>query len=137
MKTFKDLIYGIIVSMTIAGIGYTSANAQSSVWRIAGYPSVTPSPTFARITESDSTSLMFRVLISNPAKERVNISVYSADSGYLHNEDIFDLHYSKTLSFSEVEDGIYTIEISKGRETVKKRFGISTNTYTVKTKKLL
>lgn len=137
MKTFKDLIYGIIVSMTIAGIGHTSANAQSSVWRIAGYPSVTPSPTFARITESDSTSLMFRVLISNPAKERVNISVYSADSGYLHNEDIFDLHYSKTLSFSEVEDGIYTIEISKGRETVKKRFGISTNTYTVKTKKLL
>ena len=85
----------------------------------------------ANVNPTDSV-MKFRIWVANPEEAKVTISIKSENSGYYFSKRLSDAWYAQTYDFSNVEDGIYTIEIEKGKETFRKNILISTENYTVR-----
>ena len=97
---------------------------------------VTPQTKLFTANVSEEPDLKFKVWIANPDEEKVTISIRSEEGGYYFNKTLSDAWYSQLYNFSNVDDGVYTIEISKGRECIRKKIVIATDTYTMRTGKV-
>jgi len=114
----------------------TGAN-ENSEKKILVQMKVTPQTKVFMANISEEPDLKFKVWVANPGEEKVTISIRSEEGGYFFNKRFSDAWYSQMYNFSGVEDGIYTIEISKGKECFRKKIVIATDTYTMRTGKVL
>jgi len=139
MKTLNQHLITSKLALVILILTANTANAQSGGksalrGRMIQYNAIALTPSFtAKIVETDS--MKFQVMFSNPGKERVTVGAYSENGTCLYSKDLFDTQYNKYLNFANIEDGVYYISISKGKETVNQKFRISTDT--VKKKQVL
>lgn len=95
---------------------------------------ITPqAQSFQANVSKDSAAMKFKVQIANPEEARVVISIKSENGGYYFSKRLSDAWYAQTYDFSNVEDGLYTIEIEKGKNTFRKSILITTKSYSVRT----
>ena len=84
------------------------------------------STNFMVTTSDDNTSNMFKVH-PNPVKETLNVSLigFEAQSFEIHNmlgQLVMKGSYSETIDVSDLDDGVYLIQLNIGEKTKVKRF---------------
>ena len=97
---------------------------------------VTPKTQSFMANVSEDSTMKFRVWFANPEKAKVTVSIQSETGNYSFSKNISDAWYAQTFDFTGVEDGIYTIEIAKGKERFGKKILIATDSYTMRTTKV-
>ena len=137
MQNFKQGIQRIIMLNVLLGSVIFVNAQQASAGKLEDqFITSPPVESFsAGIREEDSSSLKFKVWFLNPQEEKVNISIRS-ESGNIFSKNFTDNWYAQVYDLGELEDGIYTISISKGKKNFEKKVMISSETYVVR-KKLL
>jgi hypothetical protein len=85
------------------------------------------------ISQSDSSDLKFRIHILNPEEQKVTIYIRSRTLGTIFIKTLMDSEfanheYANLYNMNELEDGLYSIEVVAGRESIRKDILINTTT---------
>ena len=80
------------------------------------------------ITDSVNGKSSFVLTISNPDKNKLKISLQHPYEGEIYTKEITDSLYRNRFDFSQAEDGEYVLTINNGKEKLKKRILIHTET---------
>jgi len=97
---------------------------------------VTPQTQSIMANVSKDSAMKFRIWFANPETAKITISIQSETGQYSFNKIISDAWYGQTYDFTGLEDGIYTLEIAKGKDHFRKKILISTDTYTMRRTKV-
>jgi hypothetical protein len=110
-----------------------SANANAQVnWQ---QESANYAKGFTPLVTEDKEGLKLTVQFQNPGGERVDISLLAA-SGEGMRFSVRDTAYAQVFNLSALEDGVYTLSLRKGKETVTRTIKLNTTSYTVRTKEV-
>ncbi len=82
----------------------------------------------ASIVPARDSDLKLKVTIDNPAEQKITVSISSLEHGVLVSKTFAGATYGCNYDFSTAEDGTYTIEVSGGKEKVKKEIIVCTVT---------
>ena len=135
IKKFTCLVLLILSVNLVMAQSSVNTNAQPPE-KLFVQLKVTPQPQSFMANVSEDSAMKFRVWFANPEKAKVTISIQSETGSYSFNKNSSDVWYAQTYDFTGVEDGIYTIEIAKGKERFRKKIRIATDTYTMRTAKV-
>ncbi|MDB5199200.1 MAG: hypothetical protein JWO92_1163 [Chitinophagaceae bacterium] len=137
MKTQKKITGFAILMFAANGVlGQSSNNLaanESFPKKLSVAMKVVPQTKVFMTNVTEEQGLKVKVWFANPDESKVTISIKSQEGGYFFSKRLSDAWYSQTYNFSGVEDGIYTIEIAKGKECFRKNILIATDTYTMRT----
>ena len=92
----------------------------------------TPTPTAhiqVSVRQMDPSSMKFRVAVFNPFNKPATISICKGED-VLYIESGVRNDYQNLFNLDQLEDGIYQIKITSGKETISKDINIHTETTT-------
>ena len=92
----------------------------------------TPTPTAhiqVSVRQMDPSSMKFRVAVFNPFNKPATISICKGED-VLYIESGVRNDYQNLFNLDQLEDGIYQIKITSGKETIVKDINIRTETTT-------
>ena len=98
----------------------------------AAFASADPTPTAhiqVSVRQMDPSSMKFRVAVFNPFNKPATISIYKGED-LLYIESGVRNDYQNLFNLDQLEDGIYQIKITSGKETISKDINIHTETTT-------
>ena len=92
----------------------------------------TPTPTAhvqVSVRQMDPSSMKFRVAVFNPFNKPATISICRGED-VLYIENGVRGVYQNLFNLDQLEDGVYQIKITSGKETISKEINIHTETTT-------
>jgi hypothetical protein len=92
----------------------------------------TPTPTAhvqVSVRQMDPSSMKFRVAVFNPFNKPATISICRGED-VLYIENGVRCVYQNLFNLDQLEDGVYQIKITSGKETISKEINIHTETTT-------
>lgn len=125
MKTTKVII-GLMAAWIVANAatiepahaGMTNTNTQEK-----------PTEQKLEVKIDEVRQLVFRVLMNNPSRQKVQILIKDADNNILHEQTPGnDERYIRRFNLSTLADGTYTFEIGSGKDKYTQSFQILTQT---------
>lgn len=85
----------------------------------------TPAPVNAfklKVAQVDPEALIFKITVENPGTEKVVLSIKDANNFTLHQESLpVTMLYVAKFNMQELQDGVYTFEIRKGRSRLAEK----------------
>jgi hypothetical protein len=87
----------------------------------------TDAPSFSASIH-DSGDASFTLVVENPRKERLHLSVVHTQFGLVSDTTITSSKLRCKYNLQTVDDGEYTVEVTNGKDHVVKRFSMQTET---------
>jgi len=91
-------------------------------------------PSFQVALQPDAKPAAFRLVVENPEKKNLKLTISHSDIGVLVDTVINSKEYQSRYTFDEAVDGRYKVTVENGKEKFSKDFELST--VTVRTMKL-
>lgn len=91
-------------------------------------------PSFEAAITPEENNQKFVLEVENPAKKRLLVTMYHSFYGEVFRKEIKEETCRHRFDMSKAEDGLYIVEISNGKEKIRKHIEI--NTYTQISRKI-
>lgn len=89
----------------------------------------------AGISIVDGNENKFRVWVYNNEEKKCTITIRN-DAGFLWSSNFKNAYYNQVFNLSSVDDGEYSITVSKGRDSFERKIMVTTHSYTQRNLKL-
>lgn len=124
MKRTSFILAAILINLSFAK---AQANAYAYNENSSSIVSndETPAPVNAfklKVSQVDAEALIFKITVENPGTEKVVLSIKDANNYTLHQESLpVTMLYVAKFNMQELQDGVYTFEIRKGRSRLAEK----------------
>jgi len=79
------------------------------------------------ISQPDKNRMKFRIAVLNPANRSVTITIIKQDDVYF-SETVAKDNYENLYDFSQLDDGDYQVLVTSGKEKIRRRIVLHTET---------
>jgi hypothetical protein len=126
MKRISFLLAAILINVSFSKAQETTyAYNDTKKVSMAVNNDETPSPVTAfklKVAQIDPEALVFKITVENPGVEKVTLTIKDANNYTLHQESLpVTMLYVAKFNMQELQDGIYTFEIRKGRNRLAEK----------------
>jgi hypothetical protein len=85
-------------------------------------------PSFDAIVIPDSSESKFILIVENPLKNKIQVRLIHPFHGEAFRKETREESYRNRFDLTDAEDGVYILEISSGKERIRKQIQINTLT---------
>lgn len=125
MKRTAFLLAAILINISFSKAQETTYAYNNNKVSMVANNDETPSPVTAfklKVAQIDPEALVFKITVENPGIERVTLSIKDANNYTLHQESLpITMLYVAKFNMQELQDGVYTFEIRKGRNRIAEK----------------
>jgi hypothetical protein len=125
MKRTAFLLAAILINISFTRAQETTYAYNDTKVSMVVNNDETPSPVTAfklKVAQINPEALVFKITVENPGIEKVTLSIKDANNFTLHQESLpITMLYVAKFNMQELQDGVYTFEIRKGRNRLAEK----------------